>query len=116
MNSSRPHRFVVRRFLATVAATVTGVAVLLAGSVVLAGPASAGVPEGWATEDDWSLGGLLIIVIAVPVVIGLVLALLTLLPGVMRGERLIPKAATDADAAALPGGEHAAATKSIESH
>ncbi|TQL70033.1 hypothetical protein FB381_3957 [Nocardioides albertanoniae] len=61
-------------------------------SVATAGPASADVPAGWPVADDMSASGLLLLILLLPVVIGVVISLLVLLPGVLRGEGLIPKA------------------------
>lgn len=61
-------------------------------SVATAGPASADVPAGWPVADHMSAASLLLLILIIPVVIGVVISLLVLLPGVLRGEGLIPKA------------------------
>jgi len=57
-------------------------------SVVLAGPAMADVPEGWAPDTHMSWGHLLVIILAIPVGLALVISLLAALPGLVRGEGL----------------------------
>ena len=49
-------------------------------SVATAGPASAEVPNGWPIAEDMTASGLLLLI-----------SLLVLLPGVFRGEGLLPK-------------------------
>jgi hypothetical protein len=74
-----------RRAAAVTAATVAAVA----SSVVIAGPASADVPQGWETSHMDGLH-LLVFILFIPLAVAIVIALLVLLPGVLRGERLIP--------------------------
>ena len=61
-------------------------------SVATAGPASADVPAGWPVADHMSASSLLLLILIIPVVLMLVISLLVLLPGVLRGEGLLPKA------------------------
>lgn len=72
-----------------VAAAATAAVV---GSAVVAGPASADVPSGWPEYSGFSAGHLLIIILVVPVIAALVISLLVLLPGIFRGEGLVPRA------------------------
>lgn len=64
-------------------------------SVALAGPASAGVPTGWGEGDPMTVLGLLTVILFIPLLIALIISLVVLLPGVLRGEGLIPKAPVD---------------------
>lgn len=57
-------------------------------SLTFAAPAMADLPEGWETPEAVGLGDFLILVLAIPLSIALVLALLTVLPALARGEKL----------------------------
>lgn len=78
----------LKRRAAAVAAAATA---LVVSSAVVAGPASADVPVGWPVSDKMTALNLLTIILFIPVVVAAIIALLVLLPGVLRGEGLIPK-------------------------
>lgn len=66
--------------------------VLLAGALVVAagGPAGAEVPEGWsdpAPVDGWEATLLLV---GIPLLLFVVITLLVLVPGIVKGERFTP--------------------------
>lgn len=61
----------------------------VASSLAIAGPASADVPQGWEPTHMTPLD-LLTFILFIPLGVAIVISLLVLLPGVMRGERLIP--------------------------
>ncbi|MEO9326174.1 hypothetical protein ABFT23_21980 [Nocardioides sp. C4-1] len=82
-----------RRVLTVVGAT----AAVLAGSTLLARPASAAVPQGWPATDQVSAGFILGVMIGGPVLLFAVIALLVYLPGMIRGERVGPGANTPED-------------------
>lgn len=86
-------RAVGRRAAAVVASTVAAVA----ASAVVTGPASADVPQGWEQAPHMSGLDLLVFILFIPLAVGIVISLLTLLPGVLRGEGLIPKVEADDD-------------------
>lgn len=71
----------------------------VAGAVVLglAGPASADVPEGWSDPAPVSPLHALLLLGGVPLLLFVVIALLVLVPGLMKGERLTPGAASHED-------------------
>lgn len=87
MNSEHSTRTALRRSATLTAGTVA----LLAASVAVSGPASAGVPDGWAPANQMSWGELALFCAGIPLLAGLVIAILVLLPGVLRGDGLIPK-------------------------
>ena len=60
-------------------------------SVATAGPASAEVPNGWPIAEDMTASGLLLVILLIPVILVVIISLLVLLPGVLRGEGLLPK-------------------------
>ncbi|MGH3353514.1 MAG: hypothetical protein ACRDPS_22825 [Nocardioides sp.] len=60
-------------------------------SVAAAGPASAEVPNGWPIAEDMTASGLLLVILLLPAILTVVISLLVLLPGVLRGEGLLPK-------------------------
>ncbi|MEU4454638.1 hypothetical protein AB0F44_25120 [Nocardioides sp. NPDC023903] len=66
-------------------------------SVATAGPASAEVPNGWPVAEDMTASGLLLLILLIPVILMVIISLLVLLPGVFRGEGLLPKAHKDED-------------------
>lgn len=65
--------------------------------VALAGPASADVPEGWSDPAKVSPLYAVLVLGGVPLLLFVVISLLVLLPGMRRGERLIPGAASHED-------------------
>lgn len=58
----------------------------VAASVVLAGPAMAEVPEGWAPDTNPSVGHLLLLILGIPAGLAVVISLLAALPGLVKGE------------------------------
>jgi hypothetical protein len=82
-----------RRSAAVAVATIAAVA----SSVVIAGPASADTPQGWETFH-FDPAHLLIWILFIPLGAAIVISLLVLLPGVLRGEGLIPKEHTPGEA------------------
>lgn len=62
------------------------------GSAVFAGPASADVPTGWEVAHGFSVEKLLIVILVLPIIAAVVISFLVLLPGIFRGDGLIPKA------------------------
>ncbi|MCA1983621.1 hypothetical protein [Nocardioides nematodiphilus] len=67
-------------------------AAVAAVTAVVAGPASADVPSGWSNPSDVNPLHLLSLILFIPVAAALVISFLVLLPGVLRGEGLLPKA------------------------
>lgn len=57
-----------------------------AATVVLTGPALADVPVGWSHPDPMSWGHLLVVILAIPVGLALVISLLVMLPGMVKGD------------------------------
>lgn len=82
-----------RRALTVAGATVA----VLASSTLLAGPASASVPEGWPSTDEISGGFILGVMVGLPILMFAVIALLVYLPGMVRGERVGPGARVPED-------------------
>ena len=78
------------RRLARAAAVSTGLAL-----VALAAPAGADVPEGWSNPEDVDTLHALLLLAGVPVLLFVVIAVLTYLPAIVRGEKLTPGAAED---------------------
>ncbi|KRF36564.1 hypothetical protein [Nocardioides sp. Soil805] len=78
------------RRLARAAAVSTGLAL-----VALAAPASADVPEGWSNPEDVDTLHALLLLAGVPLLLFVVIAVLTYLPAIVRGEKLTPGAAED---------------------
>lgn len=66
---------------------------LAAVSIALAGPASANVPKGWSDPAPMPVGKFLMIILVLPVAAAIVISLIVLLPGLLRGEGLGIKAA-----------------------
>ncbi len=81
-------RDAVRRLVAV----TSGAALLTVASALLAGPASAEVPEGW--PEPPSIDGLFVVgvLVAVPILLAVVIVVLVYLPAMMRGERVAPGA------------------------
>ncbi|MEP9383987.1 hypothetical protein [Nocardioides sp. KR10-350] len=82
-------------FARRAAAVAAGTTAVVASSTVLAGPASAGVPQGWAPHEDMNAVHFLTIILFIPIVVAAVISLLVLLPGIIRGEGLLPKVHTE---------------------
>lgn len=66
--------------------------VITAGTlpVLVAGPASADVPEGWSDPAPVSLVGILVVIAAIPLALAFVIVLAVYLPAMIRGERVSP--------------------------
>lgn len=69
------------------------VPVVVAGSVLLAAPALADVPEGWSDPDPVSAMDFLIVLIALPLGAVALVALLFYAPILARGEKLSSRSA-----------------------
>lgn len=67
-------------------------AAVAAVTAAVAGPASADVPSGWSNPSDVNPLHMLSLILFIPVALALVISFLVLLPGVLRGEGLLPKA------------------------
>lgn len=67
-------------------------AALAAVTAAVAGPAAADVPNGWSNPSHVNPLHFFALILFIPVGLGLVIAFLVLLPGVLRGEGLLPKA------------------------
>lgn len=66
-------------------------AALVAGSLVLlAGPAGADVPEGWSDPKPVDPVQATLLLAGVPLLIFLVVTVLVVLPGLLKGERFTP--------------------------
>lgn len=78
---SKPLETLVRRAAVTAAA---------ASAFVIAGatPALADVPEDWSNPEDMSVLFLLALIVGIPVLLGVIITVLTLLPSLLRGEGL----------------------------
>lgn len=71
------------------ASCTLGTAVGLAAvSLALAGPAGASVPKGWSDPAPMPTGKFLMIILVLPVVAAIVISLVVLLPGLLKGEGL----------------------------
>ncbi len=71
---------------ARAALTVSGAAVVVAGSVLAtAAPASANTPVGWEETDAMSVLDAMLLFVGGPLVISVVLALLVMAPSAIRG-------------------------------
>lgn len=79
-------------FKSRAAAVAAATTALVVSAAVLAGPASASVPRGWETSDRMSALDLLTFILFIPLAVAIIVSLLVLLPGVLRGEGLLPKA------------------------
>lgn len=77
------------------AATVGAIAAAVTAALV--GPASAAGAEGWSNPSSVSAIDFLLVLLIVPVGLALVISLLVLLPGVLRGEGLVPRRARTGD-------------------
>ena len=68
----------------------------IAVPVLLAGPASAAVPEGWSDPEAVDPFHTLLVLVGLPVLLFVVITAAVVLPAVVRGERIVP-GAPDAD-------------------
>jgi hypothetical protein len=73
--------------------------VVLATALVLAvaGPAGADVPEGWSDPDSVDPMHALLVLVGIPLLLFVVITVLVVLPGVIRGERFTPGGQATAD-------------------
>lgn len=71
-------------------------ALLLAAALplLLAGPASAEVPEGWSDPEEVSVLQLLVVTLGIPAVLFLLIAAAVLVPALAKGEKLLPNNGT----------------------
>lgn len=72
-------------FVRRAAVTAVGLAAV---SFALAGPASANVPQGWSDPAPMPIGKFLLIILVLPVAAAIVISLIVLLPGLLKGEGL----------------------------
>ena len=63
------------------------------GSLIIAGAANADVPTGFAHDPHVTPIKWLLVLLIIPLGAAIVISLLVLLPGILRGEGLLPKAA-----------------------
>ena len=77
-------RTVVRRLGTLSAASLSAL-------VLLATPAMADVPVGWANDPHVSPLKFLIVLVLIPIALALVIGGLVLMPGILKGEGLFPK-------------------------
>lgn len=76
-------------------AVVLGAAALVV--LPLAGPAAADVPLGWSDPEPVSVLPALLLLAGVPILLFVIISVAVLLPGMRRGERLTPGAASHGD-------------------
>lgn len=81
-----------RRSRRLTSAAAASVVVAVTG---LAAPAGADVPEGWSNPEDVDTLYALLLLAGVPLLLFVVIAVLTYLPALVRGEKLTPGAADD---------------------
>lgn len=86
---------VVRR-AARAAAISTALAASVSG-VVLASPASANVPEDWSNPDPVDTVTALLVYVGAPLGLFLLIALLVMLPGLARGEKVGGSGGSDSE-------------------
>ena len=67
------------------------------GTVLVAAPALADVPEAWQTPDEVGLLDILLLILVFPLGLALIITLLTLIPALARGEKLTGQANTADD-------------------
>lgn len=81
---------IVARRAAVLGATFAGLA---AGSVIIPAAANADTPVGWSPTPDPHVTPIewLLVLLICPVGIALIISLAVLLPGILRGEGLLPK-------------------------
>lgn len=70
------------------AARVAGLLTTVSAVLLVAGPASADVPQGWSDPARMSWLHLLMLILVIPVVMAIVISFLTILPGLVKGEGL----------------------------
>lgn len=79
-----PLQTLVRRAAVSASIVAATAVCVVAGAT----PALADVPENWSNPAPMSVGHLLVIIVAIPVGLALVISLLAVLPGLVRGEGL----------------------------
>lgn len=67
------------------------------GTVLLAAPAMADLPEAWETPDEKGLLDILLFILVFPVAAAIVIALLSVLPALAKGEKLTGQSGTADD-------------------
>ena len=67
-------------------------AAAVAVTAAVAGPAAADVPDGWSNPSNVNPLLFISLLLFIPVGAALVISFVVLLPGVLRGEGLLPKA------------------------
>ncbi|WP_300403884.1 hypothetical protein [Nocardioides sp.] len=82
----RPAASAVRRLVTVIA----GLAALTATSLVLAGPASADVPEAWPPAPEVDRLHAILLLGGIPVLLFVLIIVVTYLPALMRGESVTP--------------------------
>ncbi|MFT4082687.1 MAG: hypothetical protein QM638_08880 [Nocardioides sp.] len=97
---------ILTRLLGRVAAIVAATTTVVVGSVLVAGPAGASVPVGWPVSDKMTGLHLITLIVFIPVILAVVISALVLLPGVLRGEGLIPKSPKAGEDAQPPAQPH----------
>jgi hypothetical protein len=75
--------------------TSAAAASVVVAATGLAAPARADVPEGWSNPDDVDTLYALLLLGGVPLLLFVVIAVLTYLPALVRGEKIAPGAADD---------------------
>ena len=75
----------------------TAIATLTATSVLLAGPASADVPQEWPDVDPVDPIHVILVLVGIPALLFVVIVALVYLPALIRGEDVKPGGATAED-------------------
>lgn len=65
----------------------------IVGAVLLAAPALAERPEGWEAPESVQFMDMFLLVLVFPIVAAVVITILTILPALVKGEKLSPNAA-----------------------
>ena len=69
----------------------TSLALVVAGTVLaVSGPAGADVPEGWSDPEPVDPWHAVLVLAGIPLLIFLVITLLVVVPGIVKGERFTP--------------------------
>jgi hypothetical protein len=76
--------------LETIVRRTTAVSVAAAALVMLAGPAQADVPEGWAEPYDVDPLHALLVLVGIPLLLFVVIVALVYIPALIRGESIKP--------------------------
>lgn len=75
----------------------TSLALLVAGLVVVPGTASADVPEFWSDPEPVDPWHAVLVLVGIPLLLFVVITLLVVIPGVVKGERFTPGGQATAD-------------------